>query len=48
MEINAHLTPTDDKPLKDPTCYCHIVENLVYLYVTRPDISFDDSLPNIL
>jgi hypothetical protein len=40
MALNVHLTPTNDEPLKDPTHYCHIVGSLVYLGVTRPDISY--------
>jgi hypothetical protein len=40
MELNVHLTPTYGKPLDDPTHYHHIIGSLVYLDVTRPDISY--------
>jgi hypothetical protein len=40
MELNVHLVATDGEPLEDPTCYCHIVESLVYLGVIRPNISY--------
>jgi hypothetical protein len=40
MELNVHLTPNDGEPLENHTCYHHIIGSLVYLGVTRPDISY--------
>jgi hypothetical protein len=40
MELNVHLTPTNSESLKYPTCYRHIVGSLVYLDVTKSDISY--------
>jgi hypothetical protein len=40
IELNLHLRAIDGKPLTDPTRYRHIVRSLVYLAVTRPDISY--------
>jgi hypothetical protein len=40
MELNVHLTPTDGGPIDDPTRYRHIIGSLVYLGVTRPNISY--------
>ena len=40
VEFNAHLTPSGGKPLSNPSLYRWLVGSLVYLIVTRPDISY--------
>jgi hypothetical protein len=39
MELGVHLRSTDGVSLNDPTRYRHLVGSLVYLGITRPDIS---------
>lgn len=40
MELNVHLRLSDGEPLSDLTRYRHLVGSLVYLAVTRPDITY--------
>ena len=40
VEFNAHLTPTREKPLSNPSLYRHLVGSLVYLIVIHPNISY--------
>ncbi|RVW71923.1 Retrovirus-related Pol polyprotein from transposon TNT 1-94 [Vitis vinifera] len=40
VELNAHLTPSRGKPLSNPSLYRRLVGSLVYLTITRPDISY--------
>src|SRR3954469_25269410 len=40
MELNLSLRASDGDPLSDPTRYRHLVGSLVYLAVTRSDISY--------
>ncbi|RVW18805.1 Retrovirus-related Pol polyprotein from transposon RE1 [Vitis vinifera] len=40
VELNAHLTPSRGKPLSNPSLYRRLVGSLVYLTVTRSDISY--------
>ncbi|XP_026396567.1 glucose-1-phosphate adenylyltransferase large subunit 1-like [Papaver somniferum] len=40
MEQNLRLKPTDGEPLSDPTPYRRLIGRLLYLKVTRPDITY--------
>uniref|UniRef100_A0ACD5VVU0 Uncharacterized protein n=1 Tax=Avena sativa TaxID=4498 RepID=A0ACD5VVU0_AVESA len=46
MELHVKLRPTDGDPLPDPTRYRHLFRSLVYLAVTRPDISYPVHIPS--
>ena len=39
LEYNAKLTPLDDEPISDATRYRQLIGSLIYLTITRPDIS---------
>ena len=39
LEYNAKLMPLDDEPILDATHYRQLVGSLIYLTITRPDIS---------
>jgi hypothetical protein len=39
MDIHLKLRPSDGPPLHDPSHYRHIVDSLVYLTITKPDIA---------
>ena len=40
VEHKTHLTPTGGKPLSNLSLYRRLVGSLVYLTVTRPNISY--------
>ncbi|XP_034197667.1 uncharacterized mitochondrial protein AtMg00810-like [Prunus dulcis] len=40
MEANVALMPTGSDPLKDPTRYRRLVGRLIYLTITRPEITY--------
>ena len=40
INVNARYSSSDSLPLTDLTLYCTIVESLVYLTITRPDIAY--------
>ena len=40
VELNTHLTPSGGKPTSNPSLYRCLIGNLVYLTVTRPNISY--------
>ncbi|XP_028078007.1 uncharacterized protein LOC114279917 [Camellia sinensis] len=40
IELNVKLNSTDGVPLNDLTIYCELVDCLVYLTVTRPDLAY--------
>ena len=39
LEFNAKFTSLDGEPISDATRYCQLVGSLIYLTVTRSDIS---------
>ena len=39
-KINLKLRRDEGDLLQDPTFYCKLVESLIYLTITRPNISF--------
>ncbi|XP_065616453.1 uncharacterized mitochondrial protein AtMg00810-like [Quercus suber] len=41
IELNAHLIPSGEKPLSNPSLYRRLVCSLIYLMITCPNISYD-------
>ncbi|XP_061358123.1 uncharacterized mitochondrial protein AtMg00240-like [Gastrolobium bilobum] len=40
MDVNLKLSSTNGDPLPDPTSYRRLIGRLLYLTITRPDLSF--------
>jgi hypothetical protein len=40
LELNVKLNATDGEPLPDTTMYRQLVDSLIYLTVTRPDLAY--------
>ena len=40
VEVNVKLQQDSGDPLSDPTIYRRLVGSLIYLKITRPDISY--------
>lgn len=40
MDPSLHLTKDMGVPLPNPTSYCELIGRLLYLTITRPDITF--------
>ena len=46
LEYNAKLTPLNGELILDATCYRQLLGSLIYLTITRPDISHVMSMVN--
>ena len=40
IELNHKLALASRKPLSNPTQYCHLIGRLIYLTITRPELSY--------
>ena len=40
VKLDAHLTPLGGKPLSNASLYRRLADSLVYLSITRPEISY--------